>query len=40
MLPNIAGLSQAQQACVTPYESAARNDELTYAAQAMEVCDM
>ncbi len=35
----VAGISHAQQPCVTSYQSAARNDELTYVAQAMEVCD-
>ena len=34
-----AGLSYAQEPCVTSYQSAARNDELTYVAQAMEVCN-
>ena len=33
-----AGISHAQQPCVTSYQSAAKNDELTYVAQAMEVC--
>ena len=40
MLSIAVGISQAQQPCVTPYQSAAKNDELMYAAQAMEVRDM
>ena len=32
-----AGLALAQQPCVTPYQSAARNSELTFVAQAMQV---